>query len=198
MTMRLIIVAAASLGLAACHHNQPQQYAQNQVYAQQAPVYAAPVAYLAQPTEICVDRNSGVRVSEQQCHYGSGGMSPFVWYYLGAHAIMPYYGQHFMGGSYYGQRGVRYGIPSPAYRRYAPTVNRTPVVGRSGPSGINLTKANPTTIGGINLSKTPVTTYRAPTPTVSYRAPSYSAPSVSYRPSTPSYSSARSFTRSGK
>jgi hypothetical protein len=67
-----------------------------------------------QPTRVCVDQQ-GHRVPENQCgqpvHTG-GGVSPFLWYYLGtlgARSYVPAYGGAVSGGSFAPAAGVRYG-----------------------------------------------------------------------------------------
>ena len=53
-----------------------------------------------QDTVICTDRD-GNRVPDSECeHRGTGGVSPFLWYYLGRSASLPYYGEHVRGGSF--------------------------------------------------------------------------------------------------
>ena len=55
-------------------------------------------------TAICVDKD-GKRVPDAQCpqqrvaHANSFG-SPFLWYYLGRSAAVPYYGERAFGGGY--------------------------------------------------------------------------------------------------
>jgi hypothetical protein len=55
-------------------------------------------------TAICTDR-SGHRVPDADCQqHASGGVSPFLWYYLGRRSAVPYYGDPVSGGSY--QRAI--------------------------------------------------------------------------------------------
>ncbi|WP_375383022.1 hypothetical protein [uncultured Sphingomonas sp.] len=64
-------------------------------------------------TAICVDR-SGKRVPDAQCPRTAeaghgGGVSPFLWYYLGRSSVVPYYGDPVRGGSFTGRAGTSYG-----------------------------------------------------------------------------------------
>lgn len=66
-------------------------------------------------TAICTDRE-GRRVPDDKCprqtvasttHHG-GGVSPFLWYFLGRSAVIPPYGERARGGSFGGVAGMRY------------------------------------------------------------------------------------------
>jgi hypothetical protein len=65
------------------------------------------------PTRVCVDQQ-GHRVADDQCapqHQG-GGVSPFLWYYLGTlnrSTGVPGYGGVVTGGAFTPSPGVRYG-----------------------------------------------------------------------------------------
>ncbi len=66
-----------------------------------------------EPTRVCVDQQ-GKRVPESQCgaEHTGGGVSPFLWYYLGTlgrGAYAPGYGGLVGGGSYRPTPGVAYG-----------------------------------------------------------------------------------------
>lgn len=70
----------------------------------------------AGPTRYCVDQQ-GRRVPDDQCGrtHAGGGVSPFLWYYLGSMAgrrsYVPALGGYAAGGGYAPIGGVRYGAP---------------------------------------------------------------------------------------
>lgn len=70
----------------------------------------------AGPTRYCVDQQ-GRRVPDDQCGrtHAGGGVSPFLWYYLGSMAgrrsYVPAIGGYAAGGGYAPIGGVRYGAP---------------------------------------------------------------------------------------
>jgi hypothetical protein len=71
----------------------------------------------AGPTRVCVDQQ-GKRVPEDQCaaNRPAGGVSPFLWYYLGSlnrGGYAPAYGGVVGGGSYQPRPGVVYGALPP-------------------------------------------------------------------------------------
>ena len=80
---------ATSLGLSACDQPSVTQYAQRD-------------------TAVCVD-HQGQRVPDDRCgqHY-YGGASPFLWYYLGRSAAVPYYGERVYGGGFTRTAGATY------------------------------------------------------------------------------------------
>ena len=71
------------------------------------------------PTRVCVDQQ-GKRVSEDRCGTTrpvGGGVSPFLWYYLGSlnrGGYAPGYGGLVGGGSYQPRPGVAYGTLPPS------------------------------------------------------------------------------------
>ncbi len=72
----------------------------------------------AGPARVCVDQQ-GKRVPEDQCMQGhaGGGVSPFLWYYLGSlgrGGYAPGYGGLVGGGSYQPRPGVIYGAVPPS------------------------------------------------------------------------------------
>lgn len=63
-------------------------------------------------TAICTDRD-GHRVADANCQRsgggGGGGMgTAFLWYYLGRHSAIPYYGETVRGGSFARAPGMAY------------------------------------------------------------------------------------------
>lgn len=70
-----------------------------------------------QATRVCVDQQ-GKRVAENACAapHAGGGLSPFLWYYLGTRgrpAYAPAYGGRVAGGSYQPEPGTSYrGAPA--------------------------------------------------------------------------------------
>jgi hypothetical protein len=87
------VLAAASAVLAGCDRNNGWEGSSN-------------------AARVCVDRENH-RVPEAQCAAPqSGGVSPFLWYYVTRSAMggyMPGYGGYVGGGSYAPMRGVSYG-----------------------------------------------------------------------------------------
>lgn len=86
-------------------------------------------------TAVCVDKQ-GMRVPDNQCPQQRHAVatsfgSPFLWYYLGRNAALPYYGDRVTGGS------------------YAPTVGRTYF--RS-PGVTSMTRATAIARGGFGAS----------------------------------------------
>ncbi len=82
-------------------------------------------------TAVCVDR-AGKRVPDAQCprtaYAGqSGGVSPFLWYYLGRSASVPYYGEPVRGGSFAMRPGSSYSR-APAFT----AVTRAGAISRGG------------------------------------------------------------------
>ena len=69
------------------------------------------------PTRYCVDQQ-GRRAPDDQCGrtYAGGGVSPFLWYYLGSMAgrrsFVPAMGGFAAGGGYAPMGGVRYAAPA--------------------------------------------------------------------------------------
>ena len=66
----------------------------------------------AQDTAVCVDKQ-GQRVPDDKCpqqrHAATSSFaSPFLWYYLGRSAALPYYGDRVGGGSYAPTAGHSY------------------------------------------------------------------------------------------
>lgn len=92
-------------------------------------------------TAVCVDKE-GKRVEDAQCMrqntaHSGGGVSPFLWYYLGRNSRVPYYGDsvrdtRFAGGSYQARAGGNYMLaPSEANVTRSAAVSR----GRMGSRG---------------------------------------------------------------
>lgn len=90
-------------------------------------------------TAVCVDKD-GKRVEDSQCMQqqasastgGHGGVSPFLWYYLGRSSRVPYYGDsvrdpRFSGGSYQQRAGASYFLAPEASR-----MTRSAAVSRGG------------------------------------------------------------------
>ena len=99
----VILVSSALAGAAACSRPQVGEQGWNQG-----------------PSRYCTDRRTGVRVPESECApgaYHGGGVSPFLFYYLGtlnSRTYVPIGGRAF-GGGYAPVSGVSY--------RGAPTVS---------------------------------------------------------------------------
>ena len=62
-------------------------------------------------TAVCTDK-AGNRVPDDNCRrhesFGGGAGSAFLWYYLGRHSAIPYYGERVGGGSFTRAAGTSY------------------------------------------------------------------------------------------